>query len=300
MHGVVVFQLAGKQSGFVRVMGFDLYYEIHGPRKGASTILLTLHGGPGFTHHQLLPLASLAGRRPHVPIVFYDQLGCGQSERTKDLSNYVISRAVDEVEGVRKELHLAKISLLGHSYGGSLALEYALKYPESLEKLILSSSDASIPETIKAFDRLKEAMPEDVRTVLKKYEETGDYDNADYKEAVQELYRRHVFRGGKYPSDLSASLDGFNLDVYWTMWGKHEFICTGNMRDWDVTNRLQEITVPTLILVGRYDELPVELSEDMHKRIRNSKLVVLENSSHFGIFEEQERYLQSVYDFLTS
>jgi proline-specific peptidase len=286
------------KSGLVEVKGFKLYYEIHGSHESKTT-LLTLHGGPGFTHHQLLPLRKLSERKPPVRIVFYDQLGCGRSERTSDFSNYVISRAVDEVEEVRTALGLGEICLLGHSYGGSLALEYALKYPSNLRKLILSSSDASIPETIKAFSRLKSAMPKQVREILEKYEAIGDYDNPEYKKAVEELYRRHVYRGTEYPPDLAASLNGFNPDVYWTMWGKHEFICTGNMRDWDVTERLGKIRAPTLILVGRHDELPVELSEEMHKRIPHSTLVVLEKSSHFGMFEEEQRYLDAVYGFLT-
>ena len=286
------------KNGFVQVSGFKLYYEIHESDKPKHT-LLTLHGGPGFTHHQLLPLRKLVERKPSIRIVYYDQLGCGKSERTTDLSNYVISRAVDEVDGVREELGLGKVCLLGHSYGGSLALEYALKYPSNLQKLILSSSDASMPEAIKAFALLKSALPEHVRQTLEKHEAVEDYDNPEYKKAVEELYRRHVFRGSEYPADLKASLDGFNPDVYWTMWGKHEFICTGNMRDWDVTNRLGEIRVPTLILVGRYDELPVELSQEMHRRIPNSTLVILEKSSHFGMFEEEETYLDVVHRFLS-
>lgn len=291
--------MVSHDSGFVRVKGFNLYYETYGSKESKTT-LLTLHGGPGFTHHQLLPLTKISERKQPIRIVYYDQLGCGKSERTSDLSNYVIDRAVDEVDGVREALGLGKICLLGHSYGGSLALEYTLKYPSNVGKLILSSSDSSIPETIKAFNRLKAAMPEQVRKTLEKYEAIENYDNPDYKRAVEELYRRHVFRGAKYPPNLEASLNGFNPDVYWTMWGKHEFICTGNMRDWDVTNRLEEITVPTLILVGRYDELPVELSQEMHMRIPQSTLTVLENSSHFGMFEEEERYLDAVYRFLTA
>ena len=114
-----MFNLPTVQSGFVEVMGFKLFYEIHGKREGSKTTLLTLHGGPGFTHHQLLPLTSLATRKPPVQVVFYDQLGCGRSEKTEDLSKYTISRGVDEVEGVRKELQLERICLLGHSYGGA-------------------------------------------------------------------------------------------------------------------------------------------------------------------------------------
>jgi proline-specific peptidase len=291
--------MGASDSGLVKVKGFNLYYEIYG-NKASDITLLTLHGGPGFTHHQLLPLTRISEKKASIRIVYYDQLGCGRSEKTSDLSNYAISRAVDEVEEVRVALGLGRICLLGHSYGGSLALEYALKYQANLEKLILSSSSASIPETIKAFSRLKSAMPEEVRRVLEKYEALQDYDNSEYKRAVEELYRRHVFRGTKYPPDLEASLGGVNPDVYWTMWGKHEFICTGNMRDWDVTNRLGEIGVPTLILVGRYDELPVELSQEMQERIPQSKMIILENSSHFGIFEETETYLNAVYAFLTS
>lgn len=288
--------MEASETGLLHVNGFDLYYEIYG--KKCEVALLTLHGGPGFTHHQLLPLTRLAERKPCIRVVYYDQLGCGKSQRAHDHSFYDIRRAVDEVESVRKGLGLGKICVLGHSYGGSLALEYAFKYPSQMHKLILSSSSASIPEDIKAFSRLKAAMPEQVRRILEKYEANEDYDNVEYKQAVDELYRKHVFRGGKYPPNLEASLNGFNPDVYWTMWGKHEFVCTGNMRNWDVTNRLGEIKVPTLILVGRFDELPVELSQEMHKRIPRSKMIVLEKSSHFGMFEEEEKYLDAVYGFL--
>jgi proline-specific peptidase len=290
--------MATSESGYVKVKGFNLYYEMYGNDKSEVT-LLTLHGGPGFTHHQLLPLTGITEKATPIRVIFYDQLGCGKSDRSSDLGNYRISSAVDEVEGLRGALGLGKVCLLGHSYGGNLALEYALKYQSNLEKLILSSSCASIPETIKAFDKLKSSMPEEVRRILEKYEALEDYENPEYKKAVEELYRRHVFRGTAYPPDLEASLGGFNPDVYWTMWGKHEFICTGNMREWDITGRLGEISVPTLVLVGRYDELPVELSEEMRKRIPKSVMVILENSSHFGMFEESEKYLDAVYAFIT-
>lgn len=285
-------------KGFARIGKYKLYYESYSSNLVSKTTLLTLHGGPGFTHHQLLPLTWLAGKQPPVRVILYDQLGCGSSDRAQNLNEYKIMNAVDDIEAFRKKLGLGRLSLLGHSYGGSLALEYALKYQNHIERLVLSSSSASIPKTIMAFQRLKAEMPVEIKETLRKYEDSGDYDNPEYKRVVNELYKKHVFRGEQYPPDLAASLNGFNPDVYWTMWGKHEFVCTGNMRKWDVSARLHEVRVSTLILVGRYDELPVELSEEMHQLIRNSKLTILENSSHFGMFEEQERYLQTVYSFL--
>lgn len=123
-----------EQSGFVDVNGFKLFYRIFGT---GANILLCLHGGPGGIHDYLLPLGKLGDDR--IKVVLYDQLGCGKSERPPDTSRYTIEHGAEDVEGLRRALDLGSINLFGNSYGGALALQYALKYQRNLKKLVVSS-----------------------------------------------------------------------------------------------------------------------------------------------------------------
>jgi proline-specific peptidase len=258
--------------------------------------LLVLHGGPGAGHDYLEPLEELATERK---VVFYDQLGCGRSDRPDDRSLWRMECFVAEVSRVRDALGLNTVHLFGQSWGGWLAVEYMLSDPSGVVSLVLASTSASIPQFVAGAARLKAALPPDVYHALQQHEAAGDLDHPDYQAAVREFYSRHVCRLDPWPECLLRTVR--NLDgntVYETMNGPNEFTVVGNLKDWDRVDRLGEIKVPTLITVGRYDEITPACAETLRRGIAKAELRLFPDSSHTAHLEETEAYIRVVQDFL--
>jgi len=285
--------MTSPQSGFVEVKGFRLFYKTFGT---GEEILLCLHGGPGATHQYLLSLGELGDDK--LKVVMYDQLGVGASEKPKDTSLFTIEYGAEEVEGFRKAMNLGKVNLFGSSYGGGLALQYALKYQTNIKKLIIAGGMASIPETVAEMNRLKATLPKDVRDTLAKYEARYAFLHPEYLKAVEVFYRNFVCRLPEWPDEVTRAFNDMSIPVYWTMNGPNEFTIVGNLKDWDITARLREIKVPTLVTVGRYDEVTPRVAETIHKGIAGSKLVVFEKSGHLTMWDEKENYLKTLREFL--
>jgi proline-specific peptidase len=272
-----------------------VWYKVVG--SGEAIPLLTLHGGPGAGHDYLEPLELLASDRP---VVFFDQLGCGKSDQPDDLSLWRIERFVEEVHAVRQTLNLERVHFLGHSWGGWLAIEYMVSRPAGVVGLILASTSASLPEVARETARLKAELPREVLETMERYEASGELHHPEYDAAVMEFYKRHLCRLDPWPDSGMRSFKNLtdNPVVYETMQGPNEFTITGNLKDWDRTECLGEITVPTLITVGRYDELPPPCAERLHQGIPDSEVCIFEHSAHLSHMEETERYLQVVREFL--
>jgi proline-specific peptidase len=283
------------EEGKVNVGGYQIWYR----RAGHGGIpLLTLHGGPGCGHDYLEPLERLATDRS---VIFYDQLGCGKSDQPDDRSLWRIERFVAEVDAVRQVLGLDQIHLLGHSWGGWLAIEYMLSHPQGVASLILASTSASVSQFISETTRLKTELPLEIYQTLQRYEAIGDYHHPDYESAVLEFYQRHLCRLSSLPEPLLRTVANLNNNpVYETMNGPNEFIVIGNLMDWDRTDRLGEISVPTLITAGRYDELTPTCAETLHRGILGSRLAIFEESAHVAHLEETNKYLEVVADFLAN
>jgi len=281
------------EEGKINIDSHQIWYR----RVGSGGIpLLTLHGGPGAGHDYLEPLEGLTNDRP---VIFYDQLGCGRSDQPDNRSLWRIERFVAEVDTVRRALGLEKIHLLGQSWGGWLAIEYMLSRPQGVVSLILASTSASLPQFVAETTRLKTELPLEIYQTLQRYETAGDYHHPDYEAAVLEFYKRHVCRLDPWPEPLLRTVANLNGNaVYETMNGPNEFIVIGNLKNWDRTDRLGEITVPTLITVGRYDELTPACAETLHRGIPNSRMVIFEESAHLAHLEEADTYLQVIADFM--
>jgi proline iminopeptidase len=285
-------------SGFVKVLGYNLYYR-HTAKSAPKGILLCLHGGPGATHDYLLPLADMA--EYGYKVVFYDQLGCGKSDVPKNPALFTVERGVEEVEGFRKEMKLGKgIHLMGSSYGGLLAIAYAIKYQRNLKSLITTGGIASVPLTITEMEKMKSNLPLDVLSTIKKYEDVGDYQNPEYTRVIQVFYKKHLCRLQEWPKELIYTFNHISQPVYSTMNGPNEFTIIGNIRYWDVTDKLRKISVPTLVTCGRYDEVSPKVARAIHKGIKHSKLVIFPNSSHLPMWEEREKYILVLRAFLDS
>ncbi len=284
------------EEGTIRLKnGYRIWYRRVGA--GDATPLLTLHGGPGSGHDYLEPLEKLAKDRP---VVFYDQLGCGKSDQPADPTLWKMERFVGEIDEVREALGLRKIHLFGQSWGGMLAIEYMLGRPQGVASLVLADSCASVPQLRKELERLKSELPPETVATLNRFEATGDFQAPEYRAAVAEFYKQHVCRLPALPDYLLRSAGNLkNNPVYKTMNGPNELVVSGNLKDWDRTNRLLEIRVPTLVLSGRYDEITPACSETIHRGIAGSRLAVFEKSSHTPHIEEQGRYLELLSRFLS-
>jgi L-proline amide hydrolase len=281
-------------EGYVDFRGYRTWYRIAGEPASGETPLLALHGGPGSTHHYFAPLERLAGQRP---VVVYDQLGCGRSDRPDDIEwNLELFR--DEVAAVRVQLGLTHIHLLGTSWGGMLALEHVLSGANGIRGLVLSSTLASADQWAAEQKRLRDALPLDVIAVLDRHENAGTYDDPEYKRAEDVLFERHFYRGPKPRAELDLMSAERAPDVYRAMWGPNEWTMTGALRGWDVRDRLHEIDVPTLVIRGRHDMCTDAVAATLVQGISDVREVVLEESSHTPVLEEPERYLEAVGAFL--
>jgi proline-specific peptidase len=283
------------REGYVAIPGGQVWYKVVG--SGNAVPLLTLHGGPGSGHDYLEPLEALASDRP---VVFFDQLGCGKSDQPDDVTLWRIERFVQEVAAVRKALDLERVHLWGHSWGGWLTIETMMGKPSGIVSLILAGTSASLRQFAEDTARLKATLPQEVLDTLQRYEAVGEIHNPAYEEAMMAFYAQFVCRLDPWPGPLMRSLTNVmsNGVPYETMQGPNEFTVTGNLKDWDRTKRLGEITVPTLITCGRYDELGPACAETLHQGIPNSEMVIFEKSAHMAHLEETERYLQVTRDFL--
>jgi proline iminopeptidase len=286
--------MKGEPEGFVDVPGGRVWYRTSGGERPGIP-LLGLHGGPGFTHDTLLTLEGLASDRP---VVLYDQLGSGRSDQPADPELYRLERFVEEVGRVREELDLDRIHLLGHSWGGALALAYALTAPTGLRSLILASPLASTSRWLQDARRLRSELPQGVQRVLDSHEERGFTGCPEYLAATAEFYRRHLCRLSPWPDELERGFAGMSGDVYESMWGPTEFHATGTLMDLDLTPRLGELQLPVLFTCGRYDEATPGTVGSFRDAITGAELAVFEESSHTAHLEEADRYLRVVQGFL--
>ena len=282
-------------EGYVDFHGYRTWYRASGELASGATPLLALHGGPGSTHHYFAPLERLAAERP---VVVYDQLGCGSSDRPDDVEwNLELFR--DEVAAVRAQLGLERIHLLGTSWGGMLALEHVLSGAQGIEGLVLSSTLASAEQWAAEQKRLRDALPPDVVAILDRHEEAGVYDDPEYQRAEGVLFDRHFYRGPKPRAELAGMSAERAPAVYRAMWGPNEWTMTGALSGWDVRERLREIDVPTLVIRGRHDMCTDAVAATLVDGIGDVREVVLEASSHTPVLEETERYLEVVGAFMT-
>lgn len=266
--------------------------------------VLLLHGGPGGTHEEF---GNFEGYLPNEEIeyIYYDQLDSYYSDKPNDPSLWTTEHFVEEVEQVRKALNLNKDNfyLLGQSWGGILAMEYALKYQDNLKGLIVSNMVASVPEYNKyAQEVLGPQLPEDVLKEIKAIEANKDYTNPRYEELLMtHYYTEHILRKPleEWPKSVQLMFEHLNPNIYIYMQGPSEFGITGDatLKDWDVSKRLKEIKVPTLMLGAKYDTMDPKYMEWMATEVQNGRSVTT-NGSHCSQFDDPETYFAGMIDFI--
>ncbi|MBI4862954.1 MAG: proline iminopeptidase-family hydrolase [Candidatus Riflebacteria bacterium] len=283
------------REGFVHVPGGRVWYRIVGAGQKAVP-LLVLHGGPGVPHDYLEPLEALADARP---VVFYDQLGCGNSDKPADRSLWTIERFVEELVQVRKALGLSRVHILGQSWGSMLAIDYMLtRKPEGVVSLVLSGPCLSTSRWVADTRALVARLPARIRMVIEAAEASGRFDSKEYRQAVDEFFRRHVCRLDPWPDCMNRSARRVGGPVYEHMWGPSEFTVTGTLRGYERVERLEEITTPALFTCGRHDEATPEASALYRDRLPGAQLVVFDGASHEHHLERTALYLHVVGGFL--
>jgi len=265
--------------------------------------VLLLHGGPGGTHEYFECMESFLPAEG-IEFIYYDQLGSGNSEKPADSSLWTTDRFVEEVEQVRQALRMGRKNfyLLGHSWGGILAMEYALKYGQHLKGLVISNMMSSCP----AYDRyadevLAPLMDVDVLDSIRKLEEKGAFDDPLYmKLLIPHFYERHILRmpHDRWPEPVLRSFSRFNLDIYRIMQGPSEFGIAGRLANWDRSRDIGSIKVPTLVIGSRHDTMDPAHMEWMSKQFPLGKYLFCPNGSHMCMYDDQEVYMSGLISFL--
>ncbi|KAE8446639.1 hypothetical protein EG329_011832 [Mollisiaceae sp. DMI_Dod_QoI] len=282
------------------------HYKIFGtfPSPTGTRPLIVLHGGPGVPHNYLLPIRFLA--QHSIPIIFYDQLGCGLSTHLPHLTGpsgekfWTPQLFLSELTNLTTHLKLTSYNLLGNSWGGMLAAMHAISQPTGLHKLVIADSPASMADWLRTANKLRSQLPPSVQETLTKHEKDGTTGSAEYEAAVQVFYEKHVCRIVPFPQDVVDSFDALKEDdtVYLSMNGPSEFHITGTLLTWDIKRSLHKINVPTLLLNGKYDEAQDEVMEPYFREIQRVKWVRFAESSHMPQVEETEEYNFVVRGFL--
>jgi proline iminopeptidase len=280
-------------EGHLEVPGGRVWYKSVG--EGDLPPLLVVHGGPGFSHNYLTALEDLADRRR---VIFWDQLGCGNSDTPSDRSLWTMERSLQEVDAVREQLGLDEHHLFGNSWGGMLVQQYVLDRRPNLLSLTVSNSLASMPLLTRDTQRLKAQLPAEVQETIDYHEERGFYACPDYQGAIGVWFQTYICRMRPWPDSLEKSFAAVGMEIYMEMIGPSDFHVIGNLKDWDIMDRLPEITVPTLFLAGRYDECTPEHMQLMHEKVNGSQLVLFEDSAHLPFEEQREECMAVLNKFL--
>jgi len=267
--------------------------------------VLLLHGGPGVTHEYF---ESFDSYFPYAEIeyYYYDQLESFYSDQPNDSTLWTVDRYVDEVEQVRKALGLNSDNfyLLGSSWGGILAMEYALKYQENLKGLIISNMMASIDDyNAYANEVLGPQLPADVLAEIKEFEARGDYYNPKYISLIVDYYYpEHLLRAPlkDWPDPVNRAFAHINNDLYVAMQGPSEFGIVGDakLKNWNVKTELSKITVPTLSIGGAYDTMDPKHMEWIASEVQNGDYLHCANGSHFSMYDDAETYFDGLIKFI--
>lgn len=265
--------------------------------------VLTLHGGPGATHEYFeafdsyLPSAGFE-------YYYYDQLGSAYSDQPGAPDLWEIERFVDEVEQVRQALRLDRDNfyLFGHSWGGILAIEYALRYQANLKGLIISNMMASIPAyNDYARDVLMAEMDQTALEEIKRLEAAGEYENPRYMELlVPHHYVQHILRmpADQWPDPVNRAFQHINPKIYVPMQGPSELGASGKLADWDRTADMEKIAVPTLVIGARYDTMDPAHMEKMADQVQKGRYLFCPNGSHMALYDDQKVFFEGLIEFI--
>jgi proline iminopeptidase len=286
-----------EKEGYVNVEGGKIWYKIVGDGDGIP--LLVLHGGPGSRSCSMIPGFSLLGNER--PIVFYDQLGSGNSERPTDTILWKTERFVNEIDSLRTALKLDELHILGHSCGSTFLVEYMVtKKPEGVKSVIFSSPMISTSDWIEDANILLSQMPLELQDTIKKYEALENYSAPEYLAATDSFYTRHLSRRSwpYIPNMECDNVPDFNEQVYNYMWGPTEFNATGTLIDFDRTADLNKIKEPILFVTGEFDEARPETMYKYQELSKNASVEIIGDAAHMTMIDQPEKLEEVIGSFL--
>jgi len=282
------------------------WYKVYGDLKGSKhRPLVALHGGPGVPHQYIISVADLAIKYG-IPVILYDQIGCGNSTRLREKSGdktfWVEELFLDELANVLQKLGVASsFDLLGHSWGGMLAARFAAtRKPQGLHRLIISNSPADVDLWINNALRFRAKLPQEVQDTLAKHEEAGTLTHKEYEAAMQVYLQRHMCNVTPWPEEITSAFGALAQDQTCShaMFGPTEFEVVGTLAHWTVIRDLPQITVPTLVINGKDDPAQDDAVLPFFLEIPKCKWIRFEKSSHMPHWEERERFIEIVGGFL--
>ena len=291
-------QYSEVQTGGIKTIQVDGKYNVWTKKVGHGAIkVLLLHGGPGFGHEYFECFESFLPESG-IQFYYYAQLGNHNSDQPTDTGLWTLDRYREEVEQVRKGLRLENFYLYGHSWGGMLAIDYALKYQQNLKGLVVSNMTASIESFARYTNELRSKLPPETIATMEKYEKTEQYDAQEYQDIIfNNIYTQYICRLDPWPDPLMRSLKHFNSEIYNIMQGPNEFVITGNFKSWNVWDKLDAIKVPTLLIGAKYDEMDPDDIRRMASLVPNSRLQIC-NGSHLSMYDDQQNYFNGLIRFL--
>jgi proline iminopeptidase len=264
--------------------------------------ILLLHGGPAMTH-EYMECFETYFQREGFEFYEYDQLGSYYSDQPKDSSLWTTARFVEEVEQVRQAIGAdsSNFYLLGNSWGGLLAMEYALKYQQNLKGLVVANMMASAPDYGRyAEEVLSKQMKPEVLAEIKALEAKADYNNPRYMELlIPNFYKEHLCRLSEWPDGFNRTMKHVNGEIYTMMQGPSEFGVSGRLATWDIKNRLKEITVPTLMIGAKHDTMDPKAMEEQSKMVKKGRYLFCPNGSHLAMWDDQKVFMHGVIGFIS-
>ena len=298
----------GVQAGNVKMIAIESMgkkFNVWTKRVGNNpkVKILLLHGGPGATHDYFQSFENFLPQEG-FEFIYYDQLGSGNSDNPDDTAYWDLDRFVEEVEQVRLALGLGKNNfyLLGHSWGGILAMQYALKYQDNLKGLVVSNMMSSCPDYGKYADNVlaKQFDPVVLDTIME-IEKRGDFDNPNYMGLLgPNFYEKHILRipAAEWPDPVNRAFAKINKSLYVTMQGPSEFGISGRLVNWDLSKKLSTIVVPTLVIGAQHDTMDPEHMKWMSTQFKNGSYLYCEKGSHMAMYDDQETYFKGLINYL--
>jgi proline iminopeptidase len=282
-------------EGYVSVPGGRLWYRVVG--SGPRMPLLVVHGCCGVGSYYLAPLAALADERP---VIFYDQIDNGRSDRTNDTTYWRMAHFVEEIKRVRETLGLREIHLYGHSFGAAIATEYMLTKPRGVRSLTLAGAQLDMSRTANDLEPLLVALPDSTRRAIVDHERDGTTSAPVYQRAMLQFMRQYHARHLPWSADLDSSFAHYNAPMAAFIYGPGPTQVTGWMRGYKHGAELRAIEAPTLLMLGRYDYTSVASARQYQTLIPNSRIAIFEESGHLPMQDEPEKYVSLLRAFLRS
>lgn len=260
--------------------------------------LVVINGGPGGTYlDEKNAFGILADQRD---VILYDQLGSFHSPAVFEIGHTKMERYVEELRALLDHYNLDQAFLLGHSFGGSVAADFCLTYPDRVAGVMFSSPLLSTPRWIADATYLLKQMPEEPRRIIQRKLTGEEIADEEYDAAEKVFYNRHVCRLDPWPARMLEGFSKSNKDIYKTMWGISEFVCTGTLKNYDRLDDLKNLEMPALFSCGRYDEARPETIAQAANSVKGALYKVFERSSHLPMWEEPAEYFKTVSTFFQS